>query len=158
MMIVENACLNYLQFSNMNYEYPTRSYLNVFSMVQVESNRYLSDISSLSEGSLVRLDEIETSSRSTRVISTRCQRIRRKFQRHMQFFLAEGGSCSYEDETIGNIEVPLRYKHIVKRWLHKDIPQLNTYFCVNERIYRIPPSSLHGLHLFCTDGIMVGYD
>ena len=24
----------------------------------------------------------------------------------MDFFLAEGGSCSYDDETISNIEVP----------------------------------------------------
>ena len=38
---------------------------------------------------------------------------------------------SYDDETIGDIEVPLRYKHIVKQWVPKDIPQLNTIFCVN---------------------------
>ena len=76
----------------------------------------------------------------------------------MQFFLDEGGSCSYEDETIGDIEVPLRYKHIVKQLLPKDLPQLNTNFCVNERIYRIVPSSLHYLGLFCMDGIKVGYN
>ena len=73
-------------------------------------------------------------------------------------FLVKGGSCPYEYETIGDIEVPLRYKNIVKQWVPKDIPQLNTYFCVNERIYRIAPSSLHGLGLFCMDGIMVSYD
>ena len=64
----------------------------------------------------------------------------------MEFFLAEGWSCSYDDEIIGDIEVPLRYNHIVKQWVPRDIPQLNTYFCVNERIYRL--LSLHGLGLF----------
>ena len=76
----------------------------------------------------------------------------------MEFFLIEGGSCSYDDETICDIKVPLRYKHLVKQWVPKDIPQLNLDFCVNERIYRIAPLSLHGLGLFCMDGIKVGYD
>ena len=76
----------------------------------------------------------------------------------MNFFLKGGGSCSYDDETICDIEVPLRYKHIVKQWVPKDIPQLNTDFCVNEKIYRIAPSSLHGLGLLCMDGIKVDYD
>ena len=49
----------------------------------------------------------------------------------MDFFLAEGGSCSYDDETICDIKVPLRYKHLVKQWVPKDIPQLNIAFCVN---------------------------
>ena len=75
----------------------------------------------------------------------------------MKFFLIGGGSCSYDDETIGDIKVPLRYKHIVKQWVPRDLPQLNTYFCVSERIYRITPSSLHGLGLLCMDGIMVSY-
>ena len=61
---------------------------------------------------------------------------------------AEGGSCSYDDETIGDIEVPLRYKNLVKQWVPRDIPQVNTDFCVNERIYRIARSSLHGLGCF----------
>ena len=74
------------------------------------------------------------------------------------FFLTGGGACSYDDETIGNIEVPLRYKNLVKQSLPRDISQVNTDFCVNERIYRIAPSSLHGLGLFCMDGIKVGYD
>ena len=45
--------------------------------------------------------------------------------------------------------MPLRYKHIVKQWVPRDLPQVNIDFCVNERIYRIAPSSLHGLGLFC---------
>ena len=118
---------------------------------------YLSDLSSLSEGILVRLDESETSSRYTRVISTRCQNIRRKFYKLMEFFLAEGGSCSYDDETVGDIDVSLRYQHLVKQWVPSDLPKVNTDFCVNERIYRIALSSLHGLGLFCMDGISVGY-
>jgi hypothetical protein len=70
----------------------------------------------------------------------------------------EGWPCSYDDETIDDIEVHLRYKHLVKQWVPKDLPRLNTYFCVNERIFLIAPSSLHGLGLFCMDGIKVGYD
>jgi hypothetical protein len=66
----------------------------------------------------------------------------------MEFFLVEGGSCSYDDERIYDIEVTLRYKHLVKRWVPKDIPQLNTDFCVNERIYHIATSSLYDLGLF----------
>ena len=58
---------------------------------------------------------------------------------------------------MGDIEVPFRYKHLVKKWVPRDLPQVNTDFCVNERIYRISPSSLHGLGLFCMDGIKVGY-
>ena len=91
------------------------------AMVQVEPNRYLSELSSSSEGSLGRLEESETSSRYTRARSTRCQNIRTKFNKHMEFFLAEGGSCFCDDETIGDIEVPLRYKHIVKQWVPRDI-------------------------------------
>ncbi len=75
----------------------------------------------------------------------------------MEIFRTAGSSHSYDDETIGKIDVPLRYKHLVKQWVPKDLPPLNTYFCVNERIFRIAPSSLHGLGLFCMDGIMVGY-
>ena len=127
-------------------------------MVQVEPNKYLSDLYSSIERSFGRLDESETSNRSTRAISTRFQKIRRKFHIHMELFLAEGGSCSCDDETIGDTKVPLRYKHVVKQWVPKDLPHINTYFCVNERIYRIAPSSLHGLGLFFMDGIMVGYE
>ena len=76
----------------------------------------------------------------------------------MEFVLAGGGSCSYDDETVGDIDMPLRYKQLVKQWVHRDLPQVNTNFCVNERIYRIAPLSLHGLGLFCMDGIKVGYN
>ena len=41
------------------------------------------------------------------------------------------------------------------KWVPSDM--VNTHFCVNERIYRIAPSSLHGFGLFCMDGIKVGY-
>ena len=126
-------------------------------MVQVEPNRYLSELYSSSEGSLGRIEECETASRSTRARSTRCQKIRRKFNKHMNFFLQGGGSCSYDDETVGDIGVPLRYQHLVKQWVPSDLPKVNTDFCVNERIYRIASSSLHGLGLFCMDDIKVGY-
>ena len=129
-----------------------------FATVQVEPNKYFSDLSSSNEGSLGRLEESETSSRSTRARSTRCQKIRRKFDKRMNFFLQGGGSCSYDDETVGDIDVPLRYQHLVKQWVPSDLPQVNTDFCVNERIYRIAPLSLHGLGLFCMDSIKVGYD
>jgi hypothetical protein len=118
----------------------------------------LLDLYSLSEGSSGSIEESETSSRSNRQISTRGEKIRRKFHRCMEIFLAKGGSCSYDHERIEDIEVPLRYKHIVKQWVPKDIPEINTDFCVKERIYRIPPSSLHGLGLFSMDDIKVCYD
>ena len=104
-----------------------------------------------------KLKESETSSRSTQARSTRCQKIRRKFEKHMNFFLQGGGSCSYDDETVGDINVPLRYQHLVKQWVPSDLPQVNIDFCVNERIYRIAPSSLHVLGLFCMDNIKDGY-
>ena len=75
----------------------------------------------------------------------------------MDFFLDEGGECSYDYEKLCDIEVPLGYKNLVKQWVPRDLPQVKTVFCVNERIYRIAPSSLHGLGLFCMDDIKVGY-
>ena len=75
----------------------------------------------------------------------------------MNFFLQGGGSCSYDDEAMRDINVPLRYQFIVKQWVPSDLPQVNTNFCVNEMIYRIALLSLHGLGLFCMDGINVGY-
>ena len=78
------------------------------AMVQVEPNRYFSDLSSSSEGSLGRLEESETSSRSTWARSTRCQKIKRKFDKCMNFFLQGGGSCSYDDKIVGDIDAPLR--------------------------------------------------
>ena len=127
------------------------------AMVQVEPNKYLSDLSSSSKGSAGMLEESETSSRSTRARSTRCHKIKRKFKKCMEFFLKARGSCSYDDEIVGDIEVPIRYKHLVKQWVPRDLPQVNIDFCVNERIYRIAPSSLYGLGLFCMDDINVGY-
>ena len=61
------------------------------AMVQVEPNRYLSDLPSSGEGIFGRLEESETSSRSTWAKSTRCQNIRRKFNRRFIYFLAKGG-------------------------------------------------------------------
>ena len=75
----------------------------------------------------------------------------------MAFFMVEGGSCSYDNESIDDIKVPLMNKHIVKRWVTQDLSKINTDFCVNERIYHISPSSLHGLGLFSMDDIKVCY-
>ena len=91
-------------------------------MVQVEPNKYFLYRSSLSDRSLGRIEESETSSRSIRARSTRCHNIIRKFNKRMDFFLARGGSCSYDDETIGDIEVPLMYKYLVKQWVPRDLP------------------------------------
>ena len=96
--------------------------------MQVEPNRYFLDLSSSSEWILGRLEESETSSRSTRARSTRCQKIRRKFDKCMNFFLQGGGSCSYDDETMGDIDVPLRYQNLVKQWVPSDLPKVNTIF------------------------------
>ena len=76
------------------------------------------------------------------------RRLEENSTKAMNFFLKGGGSCSYDDETMGDIDVPLRYQHLVKQWVPSDLPKLNTDFCVNERIYRIAPSSLHGLGFF----------
>jgi hypothetical protein len=76
----------------------------------------------------------------------------------MKFFLSEGGSFSYDVESIGDIEVPLRYKHRVKQWVPKELPPIDVDFVVNNRTYRIAPSSLHGLGLFSMDGIIVKYN
>jgi hypothetical protein len=73
----------------------------------------------------------------------------------MELFLVEGGSCSYDDESIGDIKVPLRYKHLVRQWVPNELPQLDIDFCVNERMYHIALSSIHGLGLFSMDGIKV---
>ena len=75
----------------------------------------------------------------------------------MQFFIANGGSCNYDDESIGDIELPLRYLYLVQRWVPKELPQVDTDFFISGRMYRVAPSSLHGLGLFSMDGINVGY-
>ena len=75
----------------------------------------------------------------------------------MQFFIANEGSCDYDVESIGDIEFPFRYIHLVKRWIPKEIPQVDTNFFISGRMYHIAPSSLHGLGIFSMDGIKVGY-
>ena len=102
-------------------------------------------------------EDSETCSRSTKERQTRGEKIRRKFNKHMKFFLSQGGSCSYDDETKGDIKVPLRYTHLQKESELKELPPININFCVNERIYHIAPSSLHDLGLFSMDGIKVSY-
>lgn len=118
----------------------------------------MSNLSSSSDENVGIENESDTCSRSTIGRSTRGQKIRRKFNKRMRFFLAQGGSCSYDDETKGNIEVPLRYRHLQKQCVPKELPPINTDFCVNDRIYRIAPSSLHGLALFSMDNIKVCYN
>ena len=46
----------------------------------------------------------------------------------MQIFLTKGGSCPYNDETKGDIKVPLRYTHLEKEWVPKELPPINTIF------------------------------
>jgi hypothetical protein len=55
-----------------------------------------------------------TSNTSNRAISTRGGKVGIKLCRHMELFLDGGCSCSYDDESIGDIEVPFRYKHLVR--------------------------------------------
>jgi hypothetical protein len=76
----------------------------------------------------------------------------------MEFFLVEGGSFSYDDECIGDIDVPLKYKHLVKQWVPKELPPIDVDFVVNYMTYHIAPSSLHGLGLFSMDRIIVKYN
>jgi hypothetical protein len=95
--------------------------------------------------------------RSTSSRSTRLEKVRKIFCIRMQFFIANGGSCNYDVESIGDIEFPLRYKHLVKRWAPKELPEVDTDFFIGGRMYCIAPSSLHGLGLFSMDGIKVGY-
>lgn len=69
----------------------------------------------------------------------------------MKIFLTKGESCSYDNESIHDIEVSLRYKHLVKQWVPMDLTKINTNFFVNERIYHIVLSLLHGLGIFSMD-------
>jgi hypothetical protein len=131
----------------------------MFNRLKVQPNRYLSDISSSSEGSSGQTNgNVTSSSRFDTRTTTRGEKVRRKFRRCMEFFLSKGGSCSYDDESIGDIEVPLRYKHLLKKWVPKELPPLDTDFIVNNRTYHIAPSSLHGLGIFSMDGIIVKYN
>jgi hypothetical protein len=52
--------------------------------------------------------------RSTGSRSTRLEKVRKRFHTRMKFFIANGGSCNYDVESIGDIEFPLRYKHLVQ--------------------------------------------
>ena len=127
--------------------------------MKVQPNMYLSDISSSSEEILVQIEgSVTASSRYDKQTRTRGEKVKIFFCRRMKIFLAEGGSCSYDDESIGDIEVPLRYKNMVKQWVPKELPPIDVDFIVNNRTYRITPSSLHGLGLFSMDGITVKYN
>ena len=64
-----------------------------------------------------RLEEVESETSNTisnRSRSTRGEKVRRKFHRRMEIFVSKGGSCGYDNECIGDIELPLRYRHLVK--------------------------------------------
>ena len=110
----------------------------------------MSDLSSSSDDQdIVR--EVESETCCTRSIgsrSTRLEKVRKIFCTRMQCFIANGGSCNYDAKSIGDIELPLRYKHIVQRWAPKELPEVDTDFFISGRMYRIVPSSLHGLGLF----------
>jgi hypothetical protein len=128
--------------------------------LKVQPNRYLPYISSSSEEILGQIEakNVTASSRYEKQTRTKGEKVRIKFCRRMKFFLVEGGSCSYDDESIGDIDVPLRYNHLVKQWVPKELPPIDVDFVVNNRIYRIATSSLHGLGLFSMDGIIVKYN
>jgi hypothetical protein len=117
------------------------------------------DLSSSSDDQYI-LREVESDTcctRSTSSRSTRSEKVRKILCIRMQFFIANGGSCNYDAESIGDIELPLRYKHLVQRWASKELPEVDTYFFISGRMYCIAPSSLHGLGLFSMDDIKVDY-
>jgi hypothetical protein len=73
----------------------------------------------------------------------------------MKVFLVEGGACSYDNESTCDVEVPLRYKHLVRQWVPNELPLLEAKFYFNEWMYHIASSSIYGLGLFSMDGIKV---
>ena len=76
----------------------------------------MSDLSSLSDDQDI-LREVESEmccTRSTGSRSTRLEKVWKIFHTCMQFFIANGGSCNYDAESIGDIEFPFRYRHLVK--------------------------------------------
>ena len=75
---------------------------------------YLSDLSSNSRDEISRGTRENISNTCNKAKSTRGEKVRIKFGRCMKLFLVEGGSCSYDDERIGDIKVPLKYKHLLK--------------------------------------------
>ena len=118
----------------------------------------MSDLSCSGEEDILEEFESETYiTRSNRSRSTIGEKLWIKFLRCLENSLCEGGSFDYDNESIGDIDFPLMYRHIIKRWIPKELPQVETYFFLKGRIYRIAPSSLHGLGLFSMDGIMVKY-
>jgi hypothetical protein len=76
----------------------------------------MSDLSSSSDGQdILREVESETCcTRSTGSRSTRSEKVRKIFCIHMQFFIANRGSCNYDAESIGDIEFSLRYRHLMQ--------------------------------------------
>ena len=63
------------------------------------------------------LGEVESDTcctRSTGSISTRSEKVRKIFRRGIQYFISNKGSCNYDAESIGDIEFPLRYRHLVQ--------------------------------------------
>ena len=46
----------------------------------------------------------------------------------------------------------------MKQWVPMELPPIDVDFIVNNRTYRIAPSSLHGLGLFSMDEIIVKYN
>ena len=42
------------------------------------------------------------------------KKVRKRCRRRMKYFIANGGSCNYDAESIGDIEFPLRYRHLVQ--------------------------------------------
>ena len=57
-------------------------------------------------------EESETFSMSKSRRLTCGQTIRNKFNKHMKFFLAQGKSCSDDDESEGDSDVPFKYKNL----------------------------------------------
>ena len=63
------------------------------------------------------LGEVESDmccTRSIGSISIRSEKVRKRFRRCMQYFIANGGSSNYDDKRIGDIKLPLRYRHLVQ--------------------------------------------
>ena len=127
--------------------------------LKVQPNRYLPYISSPSEEILWQIEgNVTASSRYDTQTRTRGEKVGIKFRRRMEFFLSKGGSWSYDDDSIGDIDVPLIYKHLVKQWVPKELPPLDIDFIVNSRRYWITRSSLYGLGIFYMDVIIVKYN
>ena len=85
-----------------------------FDGLQDPPNSYLLDLYTLIEGNEGMVDESSTCTMTKMGRLTIGQKIRKKFNKCMQFFLAKGGSCSYDDERQGDINVPFWYTHIEK--------------------------------------------